>query len=248
LIEVVSLSRIHSAYHLEHVLAVREAPPARYYGIIAPTRQNTERASWPELQRYLRQPISWLAAHLEGDAAENESATLEQITATDLRGRVLHFSAHGLFPRDDDGTPFENSGIILGTNGHLADEDRLRAADLAGVLTPMHVVDAGLDFAESHVSLMSCVSGLSREGLGGDALGIEWALLQAGSASLIASHWNVNAPLAAAFFERFYEHWLAGGRSRGDALRQTVMEFRAEPAPYSKPECWAAFSLTGDWR
>jgi CHAT domain-containing protein len=58
----------------------------------------------------------------------------------------------------------------------------------------------------------------------------------------------VNAPLAAAFFERFYEHWLADGTSRGYALRQTVMDFRAEPAPYSKPECWAAFSLTGDWR
>jgi hypothetical protein len=249
LIDYVSLSRIHSAFHLEHVLAVREAPPTRYHGIVAPTRQNTERASWPELQRYLRQPIDWLAAHLEGEVAENDSASLEHITTSDLRGRVLHFSAHGLFPHDGTGgTPFEHSGIILGSSGSLADEERLRTGDFAGVLTPMHVLDAGLDLAKSHVSLMSCVSGLSREGLGGDALGIEWALLQAGSASLMASHWNVSAPLAAAFFERFYEHWVAGGRSRADALRQTVAEFRAMSAPYSRPECWAAFSLTGDWR
>jgi hypothetical protein len=249
LIETVSLSRIHGAAHLAHVLAADAAPPARFHGFLAPTRQNRERPSWSELQRHLRQPIAWLGNHLEGDAVEEADASLEHVAGMDLRGQVLHFSAHGTFPqREADGTPFEHSGIILGFRGHLADEERLQARDLSGVLTPRRVLDAGLELSNSHVSLMSCVSGLSREGLGGDALGIEWALLQAGAQSLLAAHWNIDARVAAAFFERYYEHWLGEGTTRAQALRLTVREFREQPEPFSRSENWAAFSLTGDWR
>jgi hypothetical protein len=249
LIDYVSLSRIHNALHLEQVLAAGSAPPTSFRAFVVPTIQNTERDSWPELQRYMRQPAERLRRHLEGDNVENTEASIERLMRSDLRGRILHFSAHGTFPlAEDEGTPFERSGILLAFDGQLPDLERLQAGDFTGVLTPHRVLDSKLDLSGSHVSLMTCVSGLSREGLGGDALGIEWALLQAGSASLIATHWNINAKIAAAFLDRFYEHWLGQRHTRAQALVRTVQEFREKSGPLSKPECWAAFSLTGDWR
>ena len=56
------------------------------------------------------------------------------------------------------------------------------------LLTPKKILDKdinpNLNFSESHISLMACVSGLSKEGIGGDALGLEWAFLLAGASSL----------------------------------------------------------------
>ena len=95
---------------------------------------------------------------------------------------------------------------------------------------------------------MTCVSGLSREGLGGDALGTDWACTQAGAASLLTSHWNVNAKVAAPFVSRFYDLWLGDRLSRAEALKRVMTKFRAGQDPFSRPESWAAFSLTGDWR
>ncbi|HEY2151202.1 MAG TPA: CHAT domain-containing protein, partial [Vicinamibacterales bacterium] len=99
----------------------------------------------------------------------------------------------------------------------------------------------------SHVSLMSCVSGLSREGRGGDALGLEWALIQAGATSLLASHWYISARLAADFFERFYQHWLVDGMSRAAAHSMAIADIRGS-AGEDAAHAWAAFSLIGDWR
>ncbi|MBI4499938.1 MAG: CHAT domain-containing protein [Gemmatimonadetes bacterium] len=249
LIDFVSLSRIHSAFHLEHVLAGSDGRPERFVAFVVPTRQNTTRESWPEMKRYLREPVEWLEKHLDGDVVEERSATLQRLGAADLRAKILHFSVHGTFPPAQAGRiPFEHSGIVLSPAGELPDEDGLERGELDGVLTPSKVMDLTLDLTGSHVSLMACVSGLSREGLGGDALGIEWAFTQAGAVSLLTSHWNVNAKLAAVFVRRFYEHWLTKRATRAQALVRTVAEFRKQPAPFARPECWAAFSLTGDWR
>ena len=47
---------------------------------------------------------------------------------------------------------------------------------------------------------------------------------------------------------RFYEVWLGKRLSRARALVQVMSEFRQGDEQSSKPESWAAFSLTGDWR
>jgi CHAT domain-containing protein len=92
------------------------------------------------------------------------------------------------------------------------------------------------------------VSGLSREGVGGDALGMEWAMIQAGAASVLSSHWDVSAPLAATFLDAFYEQWLDKKRSRAEALSATIASLRAAGGRGATTSSWAAFSLTGDWR
>ena len=248
LLNVVSLSRIHSAFHLEHVLQ-RDTRPARYLALIVPLLQNTTAKSWRELQGYLREPVEELKSHGPGDVLEERKATMARFRAATLRDTVVHFSAHGLFPdAGTEGTPFENSGVVLATEAGLPDKRRLLAGDLDGVLTPSDVLDFKLDLAGSHVTIMTCVSGLSREGLGGDALGIEWAFTQAGAVSLLTSHWDVNAKVTAPFVRRFYELWLGESASRAAALKEVMLEFRTKRDLFGKPESWAAFSLTGDWR
>ncbi|MGH7678524.1 MAG: CHAT domain-containing protein [Gemmatimonadaceae bacterium] len=116
------------------------------------------------------------------------------------------------------------------------------------VLTPEGILDGKLDLCGSHVSLTSCVSGPPREGFNGDALGVDWAMIQARAASVIASHWDVDPDIAAVFLTTFYRCWLDDGLSRRDAMDATVAELKARGGRYAAPESWAAFSLTGDWR
>jgi CHAT domain-containing protein len=116
------------------------------------------------------------------------------------------------------------------------------------LLSPEKVISNELKMQDSHVTLMACVSGLSREGLGGDALGLDWALVQAGATSILASHWMVSAADAAIFFELFYKKWLQEKKSRRHAFRETVNELRSKDGTTADAHCWAAFSLSGDWR
>lgn len=248
LIDLVSVSRIHSAFHLTHVLEASAAPPKDYLAFIVPSKQNIERPSWPELQRLLREPAKPLAKLLAGQSVEETDSTIEYVRAVDLRRHVLHFSAHGMFPGPKGGTPFQESGVVLSGTDGLPDANRLKAGDLTLVLTPSKVLDFGLNMTGSHVSIMSCVSGLSREGIGGDALGLDWAFTQAGASSLLTSHWDVNAQVAAPFVRQFYEFWLGKRMSRARALASVMSAFRAKHDPFNQPESWAAFSLTGDWR
>jgi CHAT domain-containing protein len=118
----------------------------------------------------------------------------------------------------------------------------------APLLTPEKALK--LDFSGSHVSMQACVSGLAKEGIGGDALGLEWALLQAGAQSLLATHWDVTAAASADFSFRFYQKWLVHKTSRAEAWRETALELLQNQCEDDKPKqyCWAGFSLAGDWR
>ena len=96
--------------------------------------------------------------------------------------------------------------------------------------------------------MMACLSGLAKEGIGGDALGLDWACIQAGSASLISTHWEVSARCAARFFTLFYEKWIDKKQSRGSAFRDTMLELLDEDHTPTSLQQWTAFSLTGDFR
>ena len=96
--------------------------------------------------------------------------------------------------------------------------------------------------------MMACVSGLAKEGIAGDTLGLDWAFIQAGASSLISTHWEVSAACAARFFKLFYEKWIDDKQSRASACRETMLELlKGENTPNSLQQ-WTAFSLTGDFR
>jgi CHAT domain-containing protein len=191
---------------------------------------------------------SWLARRVRGTLTEGEDATLASLTGMSLTNRVVHFSTHGYFPPEGDrgaANPYAASGLLLAGPGGLPDLD---APGASAKLSPKELLDSRLDLSGSHISLAACVTGLAREGVGGDALGLDWALFQCGAASLLASHWNVSAALSASFFERFYDRWLLQRMGRAVAWRAAILSMMGEDGPASSPYAWGAFSLSGDWR
>jgi hypothetical protein len=246
LAEVFSSSRTHNAFHLAHVLEGRRLRPDAHVGIVVPSRQNVAHPQWTIMHDNLCRPIAKVAEYLPGTTLEGEAVSIDLVSRCDLTRRVVHFSTHGIFPRrDPDKGPFEYSGLLLADRGSLPD---VTAVNLLATLTPRAVLDKKMDLTDSHVSMMACVSGLSREGIGGDALGMEWAMIQAGASSIVSTHWDVSAKLVAAYLEKFYEHWLGRGESRARAMSATISSLRAVGGRAADIASWGAFSLTGDWR
>ncbi|UWZ85248.1 CHAT domain-containing protein [Occallatibacter riparius] len=250
LIDFFSVSRVHNAFHLRQVLtkdAVKR--PSRCAAFVVPLQADlTSDVGRMRRENQLR-PAAWLTRHLKGVLLENTNVSLMQLASMDMQNKVVQFSTHGIFPRDDEAqNPFRKSGLVLSDGKALPDPDDVAEGATDCLLTPSNIFEMKLKFTNSHVSLMACVSGLSREGLGGDALGMDWAFIQAGAASLLSSHWYVSASLAADFFIRFYERWITGSESRAQAFRNTALSLCAEKGPKAELRSWAAFSLTGDWR
>jgi CHAT domain-containing protein len=130
-------------------------------------------------------------------------------------------------------------------NHALPDLDLLKSGTAINhtLLTPARALSWNI--AGASVTMQACVSGLASEGIGGDALGLEWALIQAGAASLLSTHWEVDVPPSVEFCTRFYEKWLLVGLSRAEAWRETILGLIDSRVPLRD---WAPFSLSGDWR
>ncbi|MEJ2663823.1 MAG: CHAT domain-containing protein, partial [Spirochaetia bacterium] len=185
----------------------------------------------------------------------NEGADVETVIQCELKNKVVHFATHGYFPHEDSQkkkmNPYRNSGLVLSAGGKLPNLERIaREEDLDTMLSPEKIISNKINVENSHITLQACVTGLAREGLAGDALGLEWGFLFAKASSLLVTHWNVEADVSADFCISFYNKWLKEDKSRARAWRETVLEFtRKEWDPGQHAAFyWAPFSLTGDWR
>ena len=249
LIERFSVSRVQTAFHLDRVLSGEASePPDRYEGFAVPTRQDCDKDGAEEFLANLDSPSRWLEAHgLSGELVRLEEATLDRVVGEALDHRIVHFSTHGWFPLGAK-SPFHDSYLLLAGSDGLPDMERVARGEHEGRLTPNAILDSRLDLEGSHVSMMACVSGLAKEGIGGDALGLDWALIQAGASSLVSTHWKVSAACAARFFALFYEKWLEEGRPRATAFRETTLELLSGVHTPEDLRRWTAFSLTGDFR
>jgi CHAT domain-containing protein len=248
LMDWLSVSRVHSAFHLDLVLNSEAcAAPGEYIGFVVPLRQDLEKKSGEELLTNLDAPLRWIKHHEQGGKAVRlTEATLECLQGEGLDHKIVHFSTHGWFP--ELGNPFHESYLLLAGKDGLPDRERVVHEDRQGRLTPSAILDTKLNFKGSHVSMMACVSGLGREGIAGDALGLDWALIQAGASSLISTHWKVSAASAARFFILFYQNWIENSQSRAAAFRNTMLQLlNGDHAPKALQQ-WAAFSLTGEIR
>ena len=96
----------------------------------------------------------------------------------------------------------------------------------------------------------ACVAGYAREGIGGDALGIEWAFLQKGTGSLVSTFWNIDINNSNEFYNYFYEEWLKKGSSKAIAHQQSVLKLKNTNRSTNLPGeyYWAGYGLIGDWR
>jgi CHAT domain-containing protein/tetratricopeptide (TPR) repeat protein len=247
LVDHVSVSRIHSALALHALLRRRPETPGQFLALEIPAQQDAGNAG--KISAFGQAP-GWLAARLPGKHIRGASVDLELAERLDWTNRIVHFATHGTFPHEGrthdgrDPNPYSGSGLALAYDGRLPDLTWVTSGKGNDtLLTPEKVLD--LELSGSHVTMQACVSGLAKEGIGGDALGLEWALLQAGATSLLATHWNVEASASAEFSVRFYREWLVNRRPRRVAWRDTVLELLQS---HETPNDWAAFSLSGDWR
>jgi CHAT domain-containing protein len=244
-----SISRIHS---ISAVVALLRQPPVTPLNFMAAQVPAQEDRDPGKVSMLARVP-QWLTERREGIALAREQATVDAVAKLDLTRRVVHFATHGTFPlrdsRERNPNPFQASGLALAKDGTLPSLARVAAGKADDtLLTPERVLNLRLD--GSHVTLQACVSGLAKEGIGGDALGLELAFLLAGAQSMLTTHWNVSAAASADFSIRFYQKWLVDKLTRAQAWREAMLDLMKEETPSDLPGeyYWAGFSLSGDWR
>ena len=247
LLDRVSVSRVHSAWAVLNILS---APPAQPRGVTVVEVPSAEDPD--EMTGGFSACGDCLLELLPGDRVSGTDGNLSRVVALTLTDRVVHFTTHGTFPTptlthafaDLDPNPFRSSGLLLADEGALPSKHSIARARMSRcLLSPERIMR--LDFGASHVTMQACASGLSKEGAGGDALGVEWALLVSGAASILTTLWDASLASSSEFCRRFYDAWLDRDLSRAAAWRSTAREMRREGWPISD---WAAIALSGDWR
>ncbi|WP_186002945.1 CHAT domain-containing protein [Mycobacterium sp. KBS0706] len=240
---VAGVTRVHGVDALRRLAASPPARPSRSVAVHIPARNEAELAA---KKRAMTQSMAALPCPSAIPAKRADSAWFATL---DAASAVLHLNAHGVFPeaRISDGidpNPYHSAGLLISHEGELPE----RSGAWKHRLTPSLVMEApGLKVDGAIAILQGCVSGLAKEGLGGDALGLEWALLARGADTVLASHWDVDYRSAGAFCRHFNTAWLGRGRSRIAAWQEAAARTREDPEG-GPAEDWAAFSLSGDWR
>jgi CHAT domain-containing protein len=182
--------------------------------------------------------ISALPLWTEQEALTGVAASGRAFLTRSAGAHVVHCACHGHFePRD----PF-GSGLLLSdgerlpalTNGESATRFVLSARDIAAA-----TIDADL------VYLSACVSGRHDIRPGDEILGLVRALIRAGAASIVASHWPIAAWASTRqLMETFYTRWLVDGLPKARSMQAAQIETMAR---HSHPYHWAPFALVGDW-
>lgn len=243
-----SVSRIHGAHLLLETLNRKPVKLNRYIAFQVPTQLDLEEKE--KIDSFAIAP-SWLAQYLEGEAINGIKAEMEKLLRSNFQEKIVHFATHGIFDQNYEENPYKWSGLLLAANGELPEvPGEVRNVDIAHLLSPEKLLENKPNLNNSHVTLQACVSGLSKEGVGHDLLGLDWALMYLGVGSLLSSHWNVDAQISGQFATSFYDRWLMKKRSRAQAWRESVLEILHKPPEGEKNHAyyWAPFSLSGDWR
>ena len=249
LIDIFSLSKIPGAYSLLQILNQNSRQPNQYINIEVPSQQDLVD---PLKLNAFKEVGSWLHNNIEkGQSVIHEKASITRLAVINLQEKLLHFATHGQFPIERsnlDPNPFKSSGLLLSANDTLPNLSVMsEGKGEEHLFSPEKIINFNFNFNKSHVTLQACVSGLTKKGFSGDALGLEWALLQNGATSILSTNWNVSAKTTSQFVKIFYENWIKKKTSRSEAWRNAALELKNNintAAPYH----WAAFSLIGDWR
>ncbi|MGC4045076.1 MAG: CHAT domain-containing protein [Armatimonas sp.] len=153
-------------------------------------------------------------------------ATALRLQSDAASARILHLATHG---RAEESRPLESAVFLTPT------------PESDGIVTTRDLLSLPLD--TDLVTLSACESALGTRFLGEGVVGPAWALLAAGSRSVLASHWKVDDNATRLLMTAFYKE-LSKGRPRADALRLAQKTLRTNPQ-CTHPCYWSAFSLHG---
>jgi CHAT domain-containing protein len=128
------------------------------------------------------------------------------------------------------------------SNEPLLDKGIALAGDSTLWLTAETIRALPLD--AMHVGVRACLCGVVRQITSREALGMVWAVLGAGAASLTAALWSVDIPSASDFYARFYAEWLGDHQNRAVAHARACRALRAQAGPRAHPYHYAPFVLT----
>lgn len=252
LFEYFSISRVHGAFALMLSLEKTALIPEYFISFIVPTIQDKENKSSVGVYNNLLKTQNCLVEILEGKSYLEEKANKTTVQSCEMQNKIIHFGTHGVFPQEGaarDQNPFKGSGLLFSSETALPDRDRIaQGLDTDLILTPEDIFNSNFNLMDSHVSMQACVSGLAKEGIGGDSIGLEWTLLLAGAASVLSTHWNIGAAHSYEFITRFYKYWLRERNSKAVAWRKAVLELKkSNNNELNDPYVYAAYSLTGNW-
>lgn len=147
------------------------------------------------------------------------------------RYQTIHLATHSDFQR---GNPLKSSLLLEPGD---SEDGRLEAGEIAR-----------LQLNADLVVLSACETALGAGYFnplppGDDFVGLTRAFLQAGSRSVLASHWRVEDRATARLIGEFYRRRTGGGNA--EALAQAQREMLASPE-FAHPFYWAAFALIGE--
>lgn len=145
--------------------------------------------------------------------------------------RIIHLAAHGFFDRLNP----MFSGVEL--EADKQDDGRLEVYEILR-----------LHLHSRLVTLSACETAMgsgyfSDYPVGDDIVGLTRAFMYAGSASVLASLWEVNDRSTLEFMRSFYGHLQTAGEAA--ALRQAQLAMVESHGRFSQPYFWAPFVLVG---
>ncbi|MEO0423975.1 MAG: CHAT domain-containing tetratricopeptide repeat protein [Pseudomonadota bacterium] len=178
-------------------------------------------AAAEELDRIARWVGPESSQHL-GSAA-TEQAVLSALTDGTS---VVHLATHAVLDERVGGT----AAIVLSPEG-----------DRDGLLTPEEIASVAVRSRLAVLSACRTAADLASEPRALESL--TGAFLAGGAEAVVATLWDVEDTVSAAFMDQFY-YQLGRGVGAGEALRQAKLALRSTPG-WEHPTHWAAYVLVG---
>ncbi len=182
-------------------------------------------------------PLRHAQAEVEGIAPLFNATPLirERATESALKtgveaAGIVHLAAHGEY----------NPINALFSTIHLTEDSRNDGK------FQVHEIynDLDLNQATNLVVLSACDTNKGQLSGGDDIVGLNRALLFAGTPTVIASLWNVDDAATGILMKQFYSY-LQEDMDKAKALQKAQSWLRQEHPEYAHPYFWSAFSLTG---
>lgn len=157
-------------------------------------------------------------------------ATKSDFVASAAKADILHFSMHAQLDSENPLSSF------LAFQPNLSDSGRLTVNDLLSFrLKPNNLA-----------FLASCDTSKVHNGEG--LISIPWALMGAGSSSVISSQWEASDKSTQLLAVRFYSEYLKGSSTSRALQQASISMIHGKKQGFHEPYFWASFGLTGDFR
>jgi len=168
-------------------------------------------------------------ADLYGTTAYSQGQATESLLRDQAGGAgLIHLACHGQY---NPNAPLFSRLLLAGDAEH------------DGYLNVHEIYNIELPQADL-VTLSACQTNVGQVSQGDEVVGLNRALIYAGSPTILASLWSVDDAATGELMLSFYKH-LKEGKSKAEALRAAQVEMLGQEA-YAHPYYWAPFVLTGD--